>query len=87
MGFLHREADYRHQVWEISAPMPLEGGTAAAFERCVAEVSATIWRSPAHWNFWHTVDLARLGLIDAQRDKSPSAGPPRDGRSYYRADR
>jgi phosphatidylinositol dimannoside acyltransferase len=81
MGFLHRRADYRHQVWEISAPVPLEGETATAFGRCIAEVSAAIRRSPAHWDFWHTVDLARLGLIEPQRDGSPAMGPPRDGRS------
>jgi lauroyl/myristoyl acyltransferase len=81
MGFLRRGVDHRHQVWEISAPMPLEGGTATAFGRCVAEVSAAIWRNPAHWNLWHTVDLARLGLIDPQQDESPSAGSPRNGRS------
>jgi lauroyl/myristoyl acyltransferase len=63
MAFLYRKADYRHQVWEISAPVPLEGGTATAFGRCTAEVSAAIRRSPAHWNLWHTLDLARLGLI------------------------
>jgi lauroyl/myristoyl acyltransferase len=66
MGFLYRGADYRHQVWEISAPVSLEEGTATAFERCAAEVSAAIRRSPAHWDLWHTVDLARLGLIDPQ---------------------
>ena len=66
IGFLYREADYRHQVWEISAPMPLEGETATAFGRCVAEVSTAIQRSPAHWNLWHTVDLGRLGLIEPQ---------------------
>jgi phosphatidylinositol dimannoside acyltransferase len=75
MAFLYRKADYRHQVWEISAPVPLEGGTATAFGRCVAEVSAAIRRSPAHWNLWDTVDLARLGLIQPQRDRSPAAGP------------
>jgi hypothetical protein len=64
MAFLYREADYRHQVWEISAPVPLEGGTATAFGRCVDEMSAAIRRSPAHWNFWHTVNVARIGLID-----------------------
>jgi lauroyl/myristoyl acyltransferase len=64
MAFLYRQADYRHQVWEISAPVPLEGETATAFGRCVAEVSAAIQKSPAHWNLWHTVDLARLGLIE-----------------------
>jgi lauroyl/myristoyl acyltransferase len=81
MGFLYRGADYRHQVWEISAPVPLEGGTATAFGRCVAEVSAAIRRSPAHWNLWHTVDLGRLGLIQPQEDRPPAAEPPREGRS------
>jgi lauroyl/myristoyl acyltransferase len=81
MGFLYRGGDYRHQVWEISAPMPLDGETTMAFGRCVAEVSAAIRRSPAHWNLWHTVDLARLGLINPHRDRSPGAEPPRDENS------
>jgi lauroyl/myristoyl acyltransferase len=75
MGFLYRGADYRHQVWEISAPVPLEGKVATAFGRCVAEVSAAIRRSPAHWDLWGTIDLARLGLIEPQHDRSPAAGP------------
>ena len=84
MGFLYRGADYRHQVWEISAPVPVEGETATAFGRCVAEVSAAIRRNPAHWDLWDTVDLARLGLIDPRRDRSPAAGSvlPPDGRSF-----
>jgi phosphatidylinositol dimannoside acyltransferase len=69
-GFLFRAADYRHQVWEISAPVPVEGETAMAFERCAAEVSAAIQRSPAHWDFWDSTEsLADLGLI----------GPPPEG--------
>jgi len=76
MGFLYRAADYRHQVWEISAPIPVEGETATAFGRCAAEVSAAIRRSPAHWESWaNTGDLARLGLIPPQRDGSPAARP------------
>ncbi len=76
MGFLHRAADYRHQVWQISAPMPVEGETATAFGRCVAEVSAAIRRSPAHWDLWDTTGLADLGLIQPQEeDRSPAAGP------------
>jgi KDO2-lipid IV(A) lauroyltransferase len=76
MGFLYRSADYRHQVWEISAPVPVEGDTAEVFERCAAEVSAAIRRSPAHWVFWNsTSDLVSLGLIRPQRDTSPAAGP------------
>jgi lauroyl/myristoyl acyltransferase len=49
MAFLYRSADYRDQVLEISAPVPMEGETATAFGRCVAEVDAAIRRSPAHW--------------------------------------
>jgi lauroyl/myristoyl acyltransferase len=71
MGFLYREGDYRHQVWEISAPVPLEGDTTTAFGRCMAGVSAAIYRSPANWHLWHTIDLARLGLIAPRQDGSP----------------
>ena len=85
MGFLYRAADYRHQVWEISAPVPMEGETATVFERCAAEVSAAIRRNPAHWEFWdNTGDLADLGLIPPQRDGSPAAAPdlPPNEESY-----
>ncbi len=76
MGFVYRAADYRHQVLEISAPVPVQGETATAFERCAAEMSAAISRSPAHWEFWaNTDDLAVLGLIPPQQDSSPDAGP------------
>jgi len=76
MGLVYRAADYRHQVLEISAPVPVAGTTAAAFERCAAEMSAAISRSPAHWEFWaNTSDLAVLGLIPPQGDSSPTAGP------------
>jgi KDO2-lipid IV(A) lauroyltransferase len=75
MGFVYRAADYRHQVWEISAPVPLEAGTATAFGRCVAEMSEAIRRSPAHWDLWNTLDLADLGLIQPQEDGSLAAGP------------
>jgi Kdo2-lipid IVA lauroyltransferase/acyltransferase len=64
MGFLYRDADHRHQVWEISAPTPLKGDIPAAFGRCVAEVNAAVRRNPAHWDLWHTVDLGRLGLLE-----------------------
>ena len=74
MGFLYRSADYRHQVLEISAPVPVAGETATAFGRCAAEVSAAIQRSPAHWAYWpSTADLANLGLIPADQDRSRTA--------------
>jgi phosphatidylinositol dimannoside acyltransferase len=76
MGFMYRTADYRHQVLEISAPVSMEGDMTAAFTRCVAEVSAAIRRSPAHWNYWASrVDLVGLGLIPRDGDGSPAARP------------
>jgi KDO2-lipid IV(A) lauroyltransferase len=82
MAFLYRAADYRHQVWEISAPVPMDGDPAAAFGRCAAEVSAAVRRSPAHWDLWGPGSLARLGLLRPQPDRSPAAGLvfPSDGR-------
>jgi phosphatidylinositol dimannoside acyltransferase len=76
MGFLYRTADYRHQVLEISEPVPAGGDTTAVFARCAAEVSAAIQRSPAHWNYWASgADLIDLGLIPSQGDGSPAAKP------------
>ena len=64
IGIAHRAADYRHQVLEISAPVPVDGDIKTVFERCAAEVSAAIRRSPASWAFWpETDDLAAMGLI------------------------
>ena len=72
MGFFYRSADYRHQVLEISAPVPVEGETTAVFQRCAAEVNAAIRKSPAHWNYWPSpVDLANLGLVPPERAGSP----------------
>jgi lauroyl/myristoyl acyltransferase len=64
MGIVHSAADYRHQVLEISAPVPVDGDIKTVFERCAAQVSAAIRRSPASWAFWpETDDLAAMGLI------------------------
>jgi lauroyl/myristoyl acyltransferase len=75
IGIVYRAADYRHQVLEISAPVPVDGDIKTVFERCAAEVSAAIRRSPASWAFWpETGDLAAMGLIPPPRDGSPAAG-------------
>jgi Kdo2-lipid IVA lauroyltransferase/acyltransferase len=78
MGFMHRSADYRHQVLEISRPLRLGGETAAAaFGRCVDEMSAAVRNSPAHWVYWaSTADLVNIGLIPPDQDVSaPDAQP------------
>jgi lauroyl/myristoyl acyltransferase len=75
MGIAHRAADHRHQVLEISAPVPVDGDIETVFERCAAEVSTAIRRSPASWEFWpETGDLVAMGLIPPARDGSPAAG-------------
>jgi Kdo2-lipid IVA lauroyltransferase/acyltransferase len=64
MVFAHRSADYRHQILEISAPVPMEGDTAVAFGHCVAAMDSAIREYPAEWDFWFEPnDLACLGLL------------------------
>jgi Kdo2-lipid IVA lauroyltransferase/acyltransferase len=76
---VHRTADYRHQVLEISPPVPMDGETAAAFGRCVAAIDAAIRANPAEWDFWfETDDLTRLGVLSATPARSPAA--PADDR-------
>jgi lauroyl/myristoyl acyltransferase len=66
MAFVYRSADYRHQVLEISPPVPMQGDAATAFGRCVAAIEAAIRKNPAHWFYWfQTDDLATLGLLPA----------------------
>jgi lauroyl/myristoyl acyltransferase len=73
MTSVHRTADYRHQVLEISPPVPVQGDPAVAFERCVAVMGAAITAHPADWDFWfETGDLARLGLLP---DEATPAAP------------
>ena len=76
MAFLYRSAGYRHQVLEISAPVPMDGDTVTAFGRCVAAVDAAIRASPAHWVYWaSTADLAGLGLLQEDSGRPLPDGP------------
>jgi len=71
MVSMHRLADYRHQVLEISPPVPMEGETVKAFTRCVVAMDAAIRANLAHWVYWANTDaLIRLGLLPA----APSTG-------------
>jgi KDO2-lipid IV(A) lauroyltransferase len=76
--FLYRSADYRHQVLEISAPVPMDGDVTTAFGRCVAQVSAAIERGPAHWAYWvSTPDLQTLEIRAPDPAPLPAAQAPR----------
>jgi lauroyl/myristoyl acyltransferase len=71
MVSVHRSADYRHQVVEISSPLSLEGEVQEALARCAAAMDDMIRTNPAHWLHWSETDfLADLGLI-------PRASSPR----------
>jgi lauroyl/myristoyl acyltransferase len=73
MVFMHRQPDYRHQVLEISAPVPMDGDLATVFGRCVAAMEAAIRTSPAQWVYWaNTADLDSMGLL--QPEAAPANG-------------
>jgi lauroyl/myristoyl acyltransferase len=66
MAFMYRLPDYRHQVLEISPPVPVDGETAAAFGHCAAAMDNAIQAHPAHWYYWfERNDLVTLGLLPA----------------------
>jgi KDO2-lipid IV(A) lauroyltransferase len=66
MVSVHRSADYRHQVVEISPPISLEGELQEALARCAAVMDAAIRTNPAQWGDWSDIGaLASLGLIPA----------------------
>jgi lauroyl/myristoyl acyltransferase len=61
---IRRLPDYRHQVVEISPPVPVDGETTAAFERCAAAAETIIRAHPAEWDIWYNLeDLIRMGLV------------------------
>jgi lauroyl/myristoyl acyltransferase len=85
MCFLYRSADYRHQVLEISAPVPMDGDVTTAFGRCVARVSAAIERSPAHWPYWaSTPDLQTLEIRAPDPAPAPAGPVPRPDEALLR---
>jgi lauroyl/myristoyl acyltransferase len=72
MVSVHRSADYRHQVVEISPPVSMEGELQEALARCAAVMGAAIRSNPALWHHWAETDfLADLGLIS--RASSPQS--------------
>jgi lauroyl/myristoyl acyltransferase len=78
MVFIHRLADYRHQVLEISPPVSVQGETVTAFARCAAAMDAAIRKNPAEWIFWANTDgLARLGLLPSAPPAETAAVIPR----------
>jgi lauroyl/myristoyl acyltransferase len=62
---MHRSADWRHQILEIS-PVQMEDGIESVFKRCVALIEAPIRHNLAHWNGWENPkSLVELELLSA----------------------
>jgi lauroyl/myristoyl acyltransferase len=67
VGVVRRSADWRHQVLEISPPVPVDGDIATAFRSCVAKVEAPMYQNLAHWVFWESRQaLVNLGLVPGE---------------------
>lgn len=82
MAFSRRLDDYRHQVLEISPPVPLDGGASTAFEQCAVAMDAAIRANPRDWYFWfHRDELIALGLLPASETAPASASERQDGPS------
>jgi len=76
---IRRLPDYRHQVLEISPPVPMDGETTAAFRRCAAAAEAVIRAHPAEWDIWYNLeDLVRMGLVPNTPQQAATAGARTD---------
>lgn len=73
--FIYRSPDYRHQVLEISPPVPMDGETTTAFEGCVAAIETAVRRNPLHWLWTETHDLISLGLLPAGQHDDKTEHP------------
>ena len=70
---IRRLPDYRHQVLEISPPLPMDGEPAVALARCAAAMDAAIRVNPTEWDMWYKLDdLVGFGLLDRA---GPAAAP------------
>lgn len=58
--FIRRSGDWRHQVMEISAPIPTEGDSNEVNRRCVGLIEEAIRREPAHWQNWSELQRYRI---------------------------
>jgi lauroyl/myristoyl acyltransferase len=64
---MHRSSDWRHQLLEISPPIPLNGDPITAFKRCLTIVEKAVGENPAYWRFLNLAKLARLGFIEQEK--------------------
>jgi Kdo2-lipid IVA lauroyltransferase/acyltransferase len=66
---IHRSRDWRHQVMEISAPIPTEGDINEINRRCMRVIEDAIRNEPAHWRAWGYKTMAKIGLLPEEEMK------------------
>ncbi len=67
---MHRQADWRHQVLEISPPLQLSGDTVQDFQQCIKMLEAPIYQKPSYWDWLVNIQsLTDLGLLSGQADR------------------
>ena len=63
---MHRKADWRHQVLEIT-PLRLQGDAVADIKSCMHMLEPSIRQHPAYWDWWvNAQDLVELGILPGQ---------------------
>jgi len=60
---LHRAADWRHQILEISPPIIVDSDPIDTFRQCLAQIEATIRRYPAQWRGLPLSGLVARGMV------------------------
>jgi KDO2-lipid IV(A) lauroyltransferase len=66
VSLIHRSRDWRHQVVEISAPIPTGGDTSEINRRCAKLIEDAIYDEPASWGGWDYKNMAKIGLISEE---------------------
>lgn len=64
---MRRQADWRHQVLEISPPIAQDEDIATTFRHCIKMLEMSVRQNPAYWDWLVNVqDLLEPGLLEAQ---------------------
>ena len=63
MMVMHRSRDWRHQVLEISGPIPIDIDTLGSFRRCLSVLEATILQYPAQWSRLRSPSFLQRGFV------------------------
>jgi Kdo2-lipid IVA lauroyltransferase/acyltransferase len=80
VGLMRRSPDWRHQIFEISAPIAVEGDTTQVLRRCLAPIEQAVYGCPSLWFNWPiTEDLATMNLVTLsgkqEKTRAPEAEP------------